>query len=189
MTQQQLHDDLRFVRAAVERRQHRPFHSAAVYYYWAAYVLIGYFLIDMAPAAADWWFLIGLPCGLLISALYGRREMMRSGQRDSEQGRKYMLHWVGGVVLAIITSVVLANVLRLQGQAAGQLCVAMVGIVYFLAGVHFDRAFLVLGILMLAGAALVGYVPHYGWTLLGAVIAAGLVVPTFFAKHLPVSRP
>jgi hypothetical protein len=186
MSAEQIQEDLRFVRAAVERREKPPLQANGVYYYWAAYVLVGYFLIDAAPAAANWWFLVGMFPGFAISAIFGRRAMMRSGESDPQVGRRYALHWMGGVILAVVSSVVLANVLGLRGQAGGQLCVAMIGMVYFLAGVHFNRAFIVLGLVMLAGAAVVGYVPHYGWTMLGVVIAAGLVVPTFFTKKSAV---
>ena len=58
----------------------------------------------------------------------------------------------------------------------------MIGLVYFLAGVHFDRQFLWLGPVLMIGGVVVGLVPHYGWTCLGAIIAIGLVVPTFFRR-------
>ncbi len=32
----------------------------------------------------------------------------------------------------------------------------------------------------MAGAIAITYVPHYGWTALGALVALGLVVPTWF---------
>jgi hypothetical protein len=68
----------------------------------------------------------------------------------------------------------------LRGTVGGQLIVVMIGLVYFLAGVHFDRNLLWLGPVLVAGGVLVGLVPRYGWTGLGVVIAAGLVIPTLF---------
>ena len=56
----------------------------------------------------------------------------------------------------------------------------MIGLDYFLAGVHFDRNFLWLGPVLMAGGILVGLFPQYGWTGLGVVIALGLIVPTLF---------
>jgi hypothetical protein len=58
----------------------------------------------------------------------------------------------------------------------------MIGVVYYLAGVHMDRWFLVLGPILMIGGVVVGLVPHYGWTMLGAVIALGLIAPTFFRR-------
>ena len=56
----------------------------------------------------------------------------------------------------------------------------MIGLVYFLAGVHLDRNFLWLGPVLIVGGVLVGMAPRYGWTILGVVVALGLVVPSFF---------
>jgi hypothetical protein len=62
----------------------------------------------------------------------------------------------------------------------GQYIALTIGIIYFLGGVHFDRNFLWLGPLLMAGAIAITYVPHYGWTTLGALVALGLVAPTWF---------
>jgi uncharacterized membrane protein len=81
---------------------------------------------------------------------------------------------VGGM-LAVVSVIGLACcVPGFRGQITGQVSVVMFGIVYFLAGVHFDRSFLWLGPVLIVGGIVVGLVPHYGWSALGVVIAAGL---------------
>jgi hypothetical protein len=77
----------------------------------------------------------------------------------------------------------------LRGQALGQVVVVMVGLLYFLSGVHYDRNFLWLGPLVCALGLSVGFVPHYGWTALGVVFALGLVVPTLFSPKPPAAEP
>jgi hypothetical protein len=92
-----------------------------------------------------------------------------------------MLHWGAGILLAVESAFALAAVIPdLRGSHGAQVLVVMIGIVYFLAGVHFERHYLWLGPVVIAGGVLVGFVPRFGWTALGAVIAIGLVVPTFF---------
>jgi hypothetical protein len=47
---------------------------------------------------------------------------------------------------------------------------------YFTAGLHLDRSFLWIGLLMGAGAVVVTFVSLYAWTAVGIVLAASLIV-------------
>src|SRR5436190_18100807 len=177
----QMHEDLKFVREAVTRREQPARKPVLVYYVWAAYVLVGYTMLDFTPRLAGWFFLAGGVLGGVLSAALARRAAHQAGEYDRGEMRRTALHWAGGIVLAIVGAMALAAVIPpLRGTAAGQLIVVMIGLVYFLAGVHFDRNFLWLGPVLIVGGVVVGFVPHYGWTSLGIVIALGLVVPTLF---------
>ena len=48
-----------------------------------------------------------------------------------------------------------------------------------------DANMLWLGPVLMVGGVVVGFVPHYGWTSLGVVIALGLVVPTLLQGRQP----
>ena len=177
----QIHEDLKFVRQAVARHDPPPARHAGIYLVWAVYVLVGYTMLDFSPRMASWFFLLGGVLGGVMTSVIGRRAAQRLGEYDRAEARRAGLHWAGGIVLAVASAVALATVVPgLRGQAMGQLIVVMIGLVYFLSGVHFDRNFLWLGPVLVAGGILVGFVPRYGWTSLGVVIALGLVVPTFF---------
>lgn len=180
----QLQEDLRFVREAVARREAAVRRPVAIYWVWAVYVLVGYSLIDLAPRYCGWFFLIAGVVGGIISAIIGRRAERRIGEQDREAGRRVTLHWILGILLAIAGTFGLAALIpALRGPAGSQVLVVMIGVVYFLAGVHFDRNFLWLGPVLVAGGILVGLFPRYGWTGLGVVIALGLVVPTLFGSR------
>ncbi len=175
---QQAQQDLRFVKEAVARRE-RTARPIAVYWVWAVYVLIGYTMIDFAPRWSGWFFMIGGIAGGMISGMLGRRMQRQLGEVDRQDAHRTTLHFMGGILLAVIFSFALAVLSPpLRSPLIGQVLVVMIGLVYFLAGVHFDRNFLWLGPLVMAGGVLVGLVPRYGWTALGIVIALGLVVPT-----------
>jgi len=90
------------------------------------------------------------------------------------------IHWLGGILLAVAGSIALASVIpELRGLHSGQVVVVMIGLVYFLAGAHWDRNLLWLGPVLMAGGVAVGqFPPKYGWPALGVVIFLGLVVPT-----------
>lgn len=177
----QMHEDIKFVRDAVARHGQPPRRPVLVYYVWAAYVLVGYTMLDFSPRLAGWFFLAGGVLGGVLSGYLARRAAQHAGEYDRAEMRRTGLHWAGGIVLAIVGAMALAAVVpALRGTAAGQLIVVMIGLVYFLAGVHFDPNFLWLGPVLIVGGVVVGFVPHYGWTSLGIVIALGLVVPTLF---------
>lgn len=190
MTQiQQIHDDLRFVREAVARREDRPRRVASVYYVWAVYVLVGYTLLDFDPRAASWFLMIGGAAAGLLSVLIGRRFAGTVGEYDRVEARREGLHWSGGILLSVASAVALAAVVpEIRGQPMGQLIAVMIGLVYFLSGVHYDRNFLWLGPVLMAGGILVGLAPSYGWTALGVVVALGLVVPTLFPQRREPAR-
>jgi hypothetical protein len=185
----QIHEDLQFVRQAVDRHDRRPPKALTIYWVWAAYVLVGYTLLDLSPRSASWFFLIGGIVGGIISAVIGKRASRQAGEIARQEGRREALHWIAGILLAIVAVLALAIVLPLRGQVTGQLIVVMIGLVYFLAGVHFDRNFLWLGPVLMAGGIVVGLVPHYGWTILGVVVALGLVIPTIIPRRPRTHAP
>lgn len=182
----QMQEDLQYVRQLVDQRgPRRPPGTGAIYWVWAVYTLIGYTLIDVAPQASGPFFLIGGIVGGLLSAVIGYRARRRSGDLDVRDRWLSLLHWVGGVILCIAGTLALGAVIPPLREKAysGQLVVVMIGVVYFLAGVHLDRWFLLLGPVLMIGGICVGLVPHYGWTALGVVIAVGLTAPTFFPSR------
>jgi hypothetical protein len=186
----QMHEDLRFVREVVTRRDAPTRGPVLIYWVWAIYVLVGYTLIDLSPQSAGWFFLVGGVVGGLASAVIARRTARAAGEYDRAEARRAVLHWTGGGLLAVATPFALAAVIpALRGTAGGQLIAVMFGFVYFLAGVHFDRNFLWLGLVLIAGGVLVGLAPRYGWTSLGVVVALGLVVPSLFPPRRTAAAP
>jgi hypothetical protein len=99
------------------------------------------------------------------------------------------LHFGGGIVLAFLFTMALATLIEpIRNTRGSQVFVVMIGLVYFLWGVHYQRYFIYLGIVVMAGGVLVGLISRFGWTLLGAVISLGLILPTLIpARHSPAS--
>lgn len=178
-----LAQDLAYIRGAVARRdRHRP-NLTAMYIAWALYVLIGYVLLDVRPAWAGLFFAVAWIPAAAVSVIVQRRRRAAGEIMDVGAGRLAALHWGVGITLAILSAIAFCVVTGVNGVASGQAVVVMIGLVYFLGGVHFDRRFLVLGPVMIVGGLLVGFIPHYPWTILGLVIAAGLVVPSLFERQ------
>lgn len=176
---QQASEDLQFVRQTVARREQSRNIPTSIAWVVAVYILVGYALLDFNPAWASLFFAVaGVGMGILFSIL-GRRMSRREGEFDSDEVLRLNLHWLS-ILLAIAGVIALGIARHVEGQTIGQFIALTIGLVYFLGGVHFDRNLLWLGPAMMVGAIAITYVPHYGWTALGALIALGLVVPTWF---------
>jgi hypothetical protein len=176
---QQATDDLRFVRQAVDRREKPRNIPAPIAWIVAIYILIGYCFLDINIHLASRFFFIGGVAMGILFPLVGRRMSRREGEFDRAEVIRLNLHW-GSILLAIAGVIALGIVRHVEGQTIGQFIALTIGLIYFLGGVHFDRNLLWLGPLLMAGAIAITYVPHYGWTALGALVALGLVVPTWF---------
>ncbi|MGD0461111.1 MAG: hypothetical protein ABSB74_01355 [Tepidisphaeraceae bacterium] len=183
----QLQQDLHYVREVVTRAERWP-RGRVGYWIWALYVLIGYPLIDLAPRYARPFFIYaGVVC-LAASLFVQYRHKKSAGVRTSRN--RAGLFWLGGSLLIVLCAIAICVAIPgVRGQAPGQIVVMMVGIFYFLGGVHYDRNFLWLGPVLCVGGVLVGFVPHYGWTALGIVFALGLMGPTLFAPRPPKDVP
>lgn len=183
MTQsQQLHEDLNFVRHAVER-QRRARSPAPILWLWAGYVLAGYVLLDVNPRVGSLFLMIAGPICGLISAWLGARAARDAGERDRAEGRAEALHWAGAFIALVAILAMAAIHPAMRGTLCGQLIVVCIGLVYYLYGVHRDRNFLWLGLVLIAGGVLLSFIPVYPWTCLGVVIALGLVLPTLLRPN------
>src|SRR2546423_8816371 len=138
----QMKDDLQFVRDVVDRRERSGRGPVLIYWYWAAYVLIGYAMIDFLPRWAGWFFMIFGLGGGVVSGIIGRRYAQRTGERDRLESWRRGMHFGAGIILAFVATFALAWVIpELRGPKGSQVMVVMIGIIYFLSGVHFDRNF------------------------------------------------
>lgn len=179
-----LQQDLSFIRLALRRRSCVPFRVANIYLVWAVYALIGYFLLDVAVHYGMWFLLIGGALASLLSWRIGQRAYATLGIKDLDLARRAQLHFSGGVALALLAALGLALVIpELRNFHSGQIVVVLIGMVYFLGGVHLDGHLLWLGPLLILGGVLVGFIPAYPWTCLGVVIALGLCVPWLAASR------
>jgi len=177
---QRLQEDLQFVRHAVVKRDSPAPTPGAILILWGVYVLVGYTLLDFNRTYASMFLAIAGITGGVASLFIGRWYAQREGQVNEDEGVRHALHW-GSILIAIAAIMALAYTRRDQisgnGEIVGQLIAMVIGIIYFLAGVHFDRYFLGLGLLLVVGSIAISFMPRYGWTSLGVLISAGLMLP------------
>jgi hypothetical protein len=180
----EVEQDLHYVREVVTRAERSPQRRAGIYWIWALYVLIGYPLMDFAPRYSEPFFTLGIIVCVAATIFLMRRYKKLAGVRPKHDRSE--LFWWGGTALIIFCSIGISIIIpHVSRQASGQITVMLVGILYFLSGVHYDRNFLWLGPTLCVCAILVGFVPHYGWAALGIVFALGLIGPTLFTPRPP----
>lgn len=171
---ERLHGDLSFVRDAVDASTQSKSPSA-LYFVWAVIVAIGFSLIDFGPDVVPEYWVVSGPAGFLISAYLGWRHARRVGQASSADGRRHLLHW-GAVLLAIALAVFLGVSGALPLGTLNTVILLLLALGYFTAGLHLDRLFLPVGVLMAVGSMVVTFVSSYAWTGLGIALAVSLTI-------------
>jgi hypothetical protein len=180
---QQLRDDLHYVRGAMARRERVDYAPPGIMYVWVVYILVGYTLMDFRIEYAGPFFAIGGVVGGILSWIIGSIYSRKVGETDRTTAIKAMLHFGGGIFIAALGTIALGVFIEpIRGTQGSQVFVVMIGLVYFLWGVHYQRYFMFLGPVVMAGGVLVGQIHHFGWTILGAVISLGLLLPTLISS-------
>jgi hypothetical protein len=169
-----LHGDLSFVRDAVDASTQSK-SPAALYFVWAVIVAIGFSLIDFRPEVVPEYWAVAGPAGFLISAYLGWRHARRIGQASSADGKRHLLHW-GAVLVAIALAVALGVSGAWPSSTLHTVILLVLALGYFTAGLHLDRSFLWVGLLMGAGSIVVTFVSLYAWTGLGIALAVSLTI-------------
>jgi hypothetical protein len=182
MTQsQQIHEDLQFVRQAVDRCSRSDTTPHLIAWIWGLFILVSFTLLDVHFPAAMWMFAVGAPICGVASGFIGRSVAMREGVTDRREAAAQALHW-GSIFVAMLALSALAALGRVRGDGIGQVATLIVGVVYFLGGVHFDRRWMISGILLMVGSVAITFIHHWAWTALGVVVCLGLILPTFLRK-------
>jgi len=171
---EQVEGDLRFVRDALASSD-RPKSPAALYFLWAAAVLVGFVLVDFRQALVGPYWAVAGPVGFIVSAYIGWRHARRTGQVSAADGRRHLLHW-GGMLLAIALAMLMPSRGVLPWEALNSVILLILALGYFTAGVHGERPFIWVGALMGVGYVVVTLVSAYAWTMVGVALGLALTV-------------
>lgn len=165
--------DIHYVRSVVERAETKRF-PRSVYALWAVIVLAGFSLVDFAPRAVGIYWMLAGPAGGILSGMLGHRAGVRLGQMNRDEGVRHALHW-GGMLVLVALAVVLAVYGYVEGGVLGQVILLIVAMGWWTAGVRFDRRFLLLGGVMMAGFLATVLDLPYAWTGMAVLISAVLL--------------
>lgn len=176
----QLAGDLEFVREAVRRSEGGS--PRGIYFLWAALVLVGFPLVDLAPRWVGTYWTAAGPLGGVASAFLGWRAARRRGELRRREGVRQGLHW-GGMLVAIFLSPLLVAKGLMSGEALSAVILLLLALGYFLAGVHLEPPLRWIGILLAAGYVLVLTLQRYAWTVLGILVAVAMVAAALLADR------
>ena len=171
---EQVEGDLRFVRSALASSD-RPHSPAGIYFLWAVAVAIGFALVDFREGlVGPYWMLVG-PAGFVASIYLGWRHARRLGQVSAADGRRHLLHW-GGMLAVIALAMLMPARGVLTWEGLNSVILLILALAYFTAGVHGERPFMWVGVLMGAGYVLITLGSAYAWTIVGVTLAVALTV-------------
>ena len=175
---ERLKEDMAYVRAAAERSEN--VHVPAYYLLWAAICLCGFALIDFADSGrwiAAYWMVAG-PVGFGLSGWLGARASRLAGQSDPEKNKRWRLHWLAFMAAGVLgLGLVVAGQLTWAGFSS--LWPLLMALTYFQAGVHMERRLLPIGLMLGIGYLVTLFLPDYGFTMAGVLVAAALTAQAF----------
>ena len=173
---QKFEEDVAFVREAVEKRDRMQYDSIAIALLWAIIVATGYSLNDFRPHASPIFWCIAVPIGFLISFWVAKRASRAKSIAKRGDRTKSRLHWGSFfVVIPAILFIAVRHDLD-TSMVMNQFITLAVGIIFYFAGLHLDRRFLLPGIVHIVGAPAIDYLAPYPWTIVGLAIAASLII-------------
>jgi hypothetical protein len=172
-----IHQDLAFIKQAVEKNRPRM-DSLAIWMLWAAVVGVGFALMDFAPQATAWYWLIAGPVAGIVTWLHGRAVFRARGERRAG-GATMLLHWLAmGAAQSMLFAL---GTLKPDGEATASIVV--VALAYFYYGLYRARPFIAFAILLLLGAVALRYIHDYAWTGLGALMAAAFLATAIIERR------
>ncbi|MBT9160565.1 MAG: hypothetical protein AAGB97_05905 [Dehalococcoidia bacterium] len=184
---EQVKSDLGYLREVVRTSEQDPSLSV-IYFLWAALCLVGFSLVDFAPRHVGLYWSIAAPLGFLTSCFLGWRHSRRQGQMHRDLGIRYGLHMFGMMVV-IFLAAILGVIGAVCWQELSKLILLIIGLSYFLAGLHLERPLLWIGILMMVGYLALFVIPAYGWTFIGALVAVALVSTGLIGRRKSGTSP
>jgi hypothetical protein len=148
-----------------------------------ALVGVGLTNLGSSAASAYWVSLVPIYGLLCIGTAWARTEHVGLNR---SQVLHQLLHWLGiGVALGL--DFVIRGTGEETGMAAGMNALLLLGLGCFLAGVHLEWMFAIVGVLLMLTLILVTKTAQYGW-LIAVVIGLAIVIMFTFWRLLTRSR-
>jgi hypothetical protein len=132
----------------------------------------GIAVMDFSTRYGLWYWLAMVPTFGGVSIYSGWSRVRSKGETGPAILRVQLLHW-GGLVLAVLLVYLLQYTGRLSDDEAGFVALLALSLTTFLAGVHFDWRFCVLGVVLGITLAVAAFVKGFFWLLLIPIAVAG----------------
>ena len=178
----ELKEDIAYVRAAADRSHTHPVPS--IYLLWAAIAFCGFTLVDFVEDyrwIGRYWLVLA-PAGFCLSMWLGTRASYHAEQADRQEGIRWGLHWLAFMAAGVL-GLALVQAEHLTWQGFGSLWVLLLALTYFHGGLHLERRLLPIGLLLGVCYLITLFVPGYGWTTAGVIVAVTLTAQAFLGAR------
>ncbi|MFO7987096.1 MAG: hypothetical protein R6U38_14655 [Desulfatiglandaceae bacterium] len=135
---------------------------------------LGIAITDFSPQYGVWFWIFLTLVFAGVSFSYGLNRPGEPGRTGIRSVPTWILHWLG-LLLALLLVLFLETSGRMNSADAGLTSLLVVAIVTFLAGVHGDWRFGMVGILLGLAVGGAAYVEEYFWMMLIPFILAVIV--------------
>lgn len=122
--------------------------------------MIGLGLTDWDKGKAAWYWVVMIPVFGAINFWLDRGRLHQDGYSLTVAVRKHVLHWLG-LLIGFKLLFVLVIVGILQSEEAGLVALIMLAMTSFLAGVHFDWMFMLVGGVLGIAVLVAAYLQQY----------------------------
>lgn len=131
---------------------------------------IGIAVSQISPREAFWYWLAMVPAFGGISLFAGWSRARKQGMTAAGVLRNQLLHWLG--LAAVVCLIFLLQVTgRMTGEDAGLVALLALALTTFLAGVHFDARYCIVGALLAVAVAAVAVLQEFLWVVVIAAVA------------------
>ena len=138
---------------------------------------VGIGITNFWPIESFWFWAAMVPVFGLTSIYIGWSKARRRGEGVTRIIRIQVLHWIGLLAALFLIYYLLSPTGRIDYNQLALITLLALALTTFLAGVHFDWRFMVVGIILGAAVAGAAFLEQFIWIIIIPIVAAiGLVV-------------
>lgn len=138
---------------------------------------VGIGITNFMPVRSFWFWVAMVPVFGAVSIFTGWTKARRRGEGVSRIVRIQILHWVGLLAAILLIYLLFEPAGRINNNQLALLSLLALALTTFLAGVHFDWRFMVVGIVLGACVAGAAFVEQFLWMIaIPIVVAIALLI-------------
>ncbi len=145
---------------------------------------IGIGVTNFRPAGSFWYWASMAPVFAAVSIYMGWSKARRRGEGMSRIIRVQILHWIGLLAALVLIYFLFKRTGRIDYNQLALISLLVLALTTFLAGVHFDWRFMVVGIVLGACVAGAAFVEQVVWMIVIPIVVAIVLIVFWWKRSL-----
>jgi DNA segregation ATPase FtsK/SpoIIIE-like protein len=145
---------------------------------------IGIGVTNFKPAGSFWYWASMAPVFAAVSIYMGWSKARRRGEGMSRIIRVQVLHWIGLLAALVLIYFLFKRTGRIDYNQLALISLLALALTTFLAGVHFDWRFMVVGIVLGACVAGAAFVEQVVWMIVIPIVVAIVLIVFWWKRSL-----